>query len=76
MLPLQWCSLKKNKNANCHCILVLATNALIELQAHLKRNVKQNLVVDDVYVQEYGGVEYLLWGKEWLITMKNSFLKV
>lgn len=56
--------------------MVLATNALIELQAHLKRNVKQNLVVDDVYVQEYGGVEYLLWGKEWLITMKNSFLKV
>lgn len=54
---------------------MLATNALIELQAYLKRNVKQNLVVDDVYVQERGGVEYLLWGKEWLITMKNSFLK-
>lgn len=34
-----------------------------ELQAHWEGNVKQNATLDDVYVQESGGVEYLLWGE-------------
>lgn len=47
----------------------------VELQAHWEGNVKQNATLDGVHVQGGGGVEYLLWGREWLITQKTSFLK-
>lgn len=44
----------------------------VKLQAGWEGNVKQNATLDDVYVQESGGVEYLLWGKVWLSTQRKS----
>lgn len=47
----------------------------VELQAPWEGNMKQNATVDEVYVLESVGAEYLLWVKVWLIAQRNSFLR-